>query len=681
MQRKLVLLGLHILWWLVLIMACSVFAVSKWEGYALLQSSCGDVLHCENSFGLTDSAIDDLLQNGLSASFYSGLLIVFMSIANMSYLVVGALLYRFRNRDTFSMASSLFLIIIGTIFCTDEQALMDYPLLLQWFHILDDAGSFYLPFLFLFPDGRFAPRWSVAPAIVWVAVQTFRLLNPAMWEQLNWDPSFMIALLIATHGPLLYALVYRYRRAESAIERRHLNWFLLSVCSYVAGGVLLAVQYVMQEGLLQLIFLAAFFAGLLFWPFSIGIAVLERNRNPASAQLNRAFLVSTFSFITVLLYAASVGSLNLLLRQEEVLVSLISSGVIAILFHPLYVRLRRGINRLVYGDPQTPYEIMNRLIDRMETAAQRQPLWKEVAEVFAKATDGNYAAIELRDGSTLAEYGQPTKFVNELDLQWDGEYLGVVRLGARQRKPVAEYDMEGLILPLIRQVSMAVYAARLEEDLRQSRERLVATIEEERRRLGRDLHDGIGASLAIILLKVDTISDQNEGNTRLFGQLADVEESIEEAVTEVRRLAYSLRPPVLDEFGLLFAIRELAIGYDGSVVHIEVDAPDQLPALSAAAELAVYRIVQEAVTNTIRHSSAGYCRIALSGHGDGLELTVEDNGQGMPKPYVPGVGIRSMRERAEEIGGQWEMRESAEGGALIYVFIPRSVVEGGDRIA
>lgn len=128
MKRKIAFIGLHILWWVVLLLSLSVFLASKWKGYVLLQIPCESTDHCNGLIYLTQDTAADLEFYGISPSFYSGLLVVFMSISNLSYLAVGALLYRYRNRDAFGLTASIFLIVIGTIFCADDQALRSIPL-------------------------------------------------------------------------------------------------------------------------------------------------------------------------------------------------------------------------------------------------------------------------------------------------------------------------------------------------------------------------------------------------------------------------------------------------------------------------------------------------------------------------------------------------------------------------
>ncbi len=679
MNRKRLLLAMHLLWWIVLVLSLSVFLVSKWEGYSLLQSPCEQPLHCVSSMQLTEETAADLARYGITTAFYGSLLVVFMTIANLSYLVIGCLLYWYRRRDLYGLAASFFLIVTGTIFCTDEAALGGYPAVLGIFHLLDGIGSFYLPFLFLFPDGRFVPKWTILPAILWAAAQAYRFIEPAAWTALTWDPLFMTVLLILTHGPLLYALLYRRRRSGSPAERRHIAWFLFAVLSYVAGGMLFALSYVLQNGVLQLAFQTAFFAGLLFWPFSIGVSALERR----SDAIHRTILVSAMSFLLVGLFAAAVGGLSLLLRHDDMLVSMIASGVIAVLFHPLYMRMRRGVNRLVYGELESPYQTLVRLVERMDTVVEREAVWEDTARGIAQALRIPYVSIvrgSSREQVVLAQYGQTGGSVTDIPLEKSGERVGTLQLGYAGPRETMPGETEELLRHLVRQVSAALHAEGLTEELRQSRERLVTAREEERRRFGRELHDGLGAGLASVLLRTDAIVDDCEGGMELRRQLAGIQASLEDSIAEVRRLAYALRPPVLDEFGLQFALQELAARNAGKELRVELDIPGGLPSSSAAVEMAVYRIAQEALTNAIRHGRAGRCLIRLRCPipQGGIELTVEDDGIGIAQPFVPGVGIRSMRERADELGGTLRLEAIDGRGTRVTAYLPLTREETAD---
>ncbi|XID94883.1 sensor histidine kinase [Paenibacillaceae bacterium WGS1546] len=672
MSRRASFLMLNVIWWLILCIACTVFAVSKWNGYETLQTPCEQTMHCESPMRLTADAADDLAFYGISTSLYSALLTIFMSIANLAYFAIAALLYRYGRRDPICLGASLFLMITGTIFCTDAASLGESPLSLSLFLGLDAIGSFYLPFLYLFPDGRFAPRWTIIPSAAWVAAQSYRFIFPDQWEHLNWNPAFMTVLLLATHGPFLYSLRYRMNRAETPKERRHLRWFGLSLLAYVAAGALQVLPYLLQDGLVQLAVQVVFYAGLLFWPIAIGIGVLEHRQRHASLVLRRTIIYMIMSFLTILLYAFTVSGFTLILRKDDVLVSLLSCGVVAILFHPIHIRLQRGVNRLVFGDPANPYDPLARLLAQMEAIGRKRSIWADVVQGTAQALSFPYAALFVGNASEekAAEYGNAPRTVTRIPLSWEGEKVGSLALPGRESLDRLSRENAELLRLLISQISFALHSARLAEQLKESKERLVYAREEERRRLRRDLHDGLGAQLASVLLKSDVIADLAEKDASLHRQIAGIQEGIEEAIKDIRTLVYALRPPVLDEFGLPFALKELAARFSAGGKEVQLALPESL-ALDEVIELAVYRIVQEALTNSFRHGEAARCRVELSvREGRSLHLVIADDGTGFKVDAAQsGVGIRSMKERAGELGGSCEWVSTKEG-TTVNVMIP-----------
>jgi signal transduction histidine kinase len=214
-------------------------------------------------------------------------------------------------------------------------------------------------------------------------------------------------------------------------------------------------------------------------------------------------------------------------------------------------------------------------------------------------------------------------------------------------------------------VASAAHAVSLAGDLARSRERLVAATEEERRRLRRDLHDGLGPALAGVVLGLQ------RARARLVtepaaaqAQLDELTRQVQEAVADVRRLVYGLRPPAVDELGLVGAIREQAQAMGSVEVHGAVDGD-----LPAAVEVAAYRIALEAMTNALRHGGGSWCRVGLELNG-ALHVVVEDDGAGLPEQFRAGVGIASMRERAAELGGSWTIARRDPAGTTVRAVLP-----------
>jgi signal transduction histidine kinase len=209
--------------------------------------------------------------------------------------------------------------------------------------------------------------------------------------------------------------------------------------------------------------------------------------------------------------------------------------------------------------------------------------------------------------------------------------------------------------------------------LRRSQMALLHAREEERRRLRRDLHDGIGPTLAAIGLKVDTAASWVVRDPAAAERLLEeVRQDLTAAMADTRRLVRGLHPPALAELGLGGAIGRMAEQFfpgAPGVPAISVRA-DGLPALPAAVELAAYRIVHEGLTNALRHANAGQCLVQLDIEGDALHIEVTDDGDGFDPSRGPGVGMEAMRERAEELGGEFTIGDSASGGTRLLVTLP-----------
>jgi signal transduction histidine kinase len=248
-----------------------------------------------------------------------------------------------------------------------------------------------------------------------------------------------------------------------------------------------------------------------------------------------------------------------------------------------------------------------------------------------------------------------------------GELLGDLVVDIPPGRQFSTADDE-MLTDLARHAAAVVNAVRLTLELQSSRARLVTAREEERRRLRRDLHDGVGPSLAAMVLKLNAI--RRTVDSHVANELvAQVRDETKGAIAEIRRLVDDLRPPALDEVGLVAALRQKAAALSEAPLLITIDGPAALPALPAAAEVAAYRIGLEAMTNAARHSGATRCVIAITVNG-ALEVDITDNGNGISPHATPGVGLASMRERAAELSGSCSVIRRGEGGTLIRAVIP-----------
>ncbi|HEY3556624.1 MAG TPA: histidine kinase [Kribbella sp.] len=277
-------------------------------------------------------------------------------------------------------------------------------------------------------------------------------------------------------------------------------------------------------------------------------------------------------------------------------------------------------------------------------------------------------------GSVGASGGDVAGSVVRLELSYGGEVVGVLEVGVRSGEAglsSADRSVLGLVaVPL----AVAVHATRLSAELQSSREKLVSAREEERRRLRRDLHDGLGPTLtgvafsadaAANLITTDSSQAMSADAARAVELLARLRADTRSAITDVRRLVEDLRPPALDELGLVEALRQradqLSFRADGRAIQVKV-AAEGLPTLPAALEVAAYRIATEALTNVVRHSAATSAVLTLRCTNE-LEIEVVDDGPSNGA-WHPGVGLQAMHERAAELGGTFQAGPTPTGGRL-----------------
>jgi signal transduction histidine kinase len=351
--------------------------------------------------------------------------------------------------------------------------------------------------------------------------------------------------------------------------------------------------------------------------------------------------------------------------------------------------LQHIVDRLLFGERDNPYEVLSRLGRRLETALAPEVVLPTIVETVAQALKLPAAVIEIKEGDhsrVAAAYGPQHMAAITFPLVYHSEIVGQLRVAPRAPEEPLTRDDKRLMEDIAHQAGVAVHATRLTIDLQHSRERLVSAREEERRRLRRDLHDGLGPTLAGQTLKVGAIRNlltrDPSAADRLLLELGG---EIEVAIADIRRLVYALRPPALDELGLVAALRAEATRHDieedsGSGPSVDrvtrprvtVEAPETLPALPAAVEVAAYRIACEALTNAIRHAQATYCRIRLIRLtlDDALQVEITDDGMGLPAERRVGVGLVSMRERAEELGGACSITSAPGRGVRVLATLP-----------
>ena len=544
-------------------------------------------------------------------------------------------------------------------------------------------------FMYLLPDGRFVPRWTrwlAVAAVAWYlpgVIAPHSVLDPDRWSPLSPVTSQLVFL-----GTGLGAQLYRYRRVSDATQRQQTKLIVYGIAItfatlFAVNALAAAFPALDRPGSLASIGLRVVVTGaLLIASASLPIAILRYRLFDIDILINRTLVYGALTACVVSTYIVLAVVLGALLNARgNPALALLGTASVAVLFQPLRERLQRGINRLMYGERDDPYAVLSRLGQRLEATIAPDAVLAAIVQTVREALKLPYAAIALNEDGALvaaASSGTPSAIALRLPLVYQHEAVGELSVAVRARGEAFGPTDRRLLDDLARQAGVAAHAVRLTADLRRSRERLVSAREEERRRLRRDLHDGLGPQLGAQMLKVGAARHLIAADpTAAAALLERLETDLQDSLADIRRLVYDLRPPTLDELGLVGAIRESTVPYRiprGGVTGLAVtfDAPDRLPALPAAVEVAAYRIVQEALTNVARHADARACTIALAvdGAGRALVVAVTDDGVGVPVVRRAGVGLTSMRERATELGGTCTVETPLAGGTRVIARLP-----------
>jgi signal transduction histidine kinase len=638
---------------------------------------------------LTGEGLQQLEAIGLSAEFYATWLIAVASLFAGICGVTAVLFIWRRSAERMALFSAIMLVALGATVTLDLQLFVQvYPEWRWLAGIVSFAGIASLfTFCFLFPDGQFVPRWTWVLAVLALAFAAAQSFWPGGVQALSFALDFGPWFLFLLAG--LAAQIYRYRRVSVQPYRNQAKWVFFGVSLFILGflGILMvfgiAFPELQRNALANLAAETTIYLLLLCIPLSLAAAILQYRLWDIDLVINRTLVYGVLTACVVGLYVLIVGSLGAVFNvRGNLAISLLATGVVAMLFQPLRERLQRAVNRLMYGERDEPYAVIARLGERLEGTLAPEAVLSAIVETVRASLKLPYAAVALEQGDKqqiAASAGEPTAETVRIPLVYQNERVGELLLGPRAGERAFSATDRRLLDDLARQAGVAVYAVRLTTDLQRlnvalqrSREQLVAMREEERRRIRRDLHDGVGPTLASLVQRLDAASTLvKEEPEAAIEMLTDLKGQVKQTIADIRQLVYALRPPVLDDFGLLSAIREHAVSYnhpDGLRVHL--DAPESLPPLPAAVEVAAYRIVQEALTNVARHAEAQQCTIHLTLDDKTLTLEASDDGQGFSPRRRSGIGLSSMRERAEELGGTFEIESTPGRGTTVRACLP-----------
>ena len=683
----------RITWIVVAVLAMGIFIASIPAYYVYILRFLCTTASCTD---IGKRYIQELHAFGISAEFYAIYSVVVTSIFALGYFAVGLLLFWRtwgKSHDRMALLASFFLVTFVIAFngTTLATVLPAWQWLIRFESFLGSLSIFF--FFYLFPNGRFIPRWTgwllVAAVIYWGAITFFPYpsFNPFLHPVVN---TIMFVGLVSS---MIVVQVYRYRRISNVIEKQQTKWVVFGLSLAISGFLglnvpfqrfALRLPYVL---LIDLIVVTVIILFMLLIPLSIGFAILRSRLWEIDIIINRTLVYGALTASIVGLYVLVVGGLGIVFQTRgNFFISLLVTGLVAVFFQPLRNRLQQAVNRLVYGERDDPYAVLSRLAQRLEATLAPETVLPTIVETVAQALKIPYVAITLKQDDTFitaASYGvsggSQDSFIR-LPLVYQTEHVGELVLAPRAPGEKFTPADQRLLHDLAYEIGVAVHAIRLTTDLQRltidlqhSRERLVLAREEERRRLRRDLHDGIGPTLASLFQRLDTacrlVPHDPDAAVLLLDSLKG---QVKATIAEIRHVVYALRPPVLDELGLISALREHT-GYaqESNGLRIVIEAPEAMPPLPAAVEVAAYRIILEALTNVERHAYAHTCLVRLDlTEAGALCLDITDDGCGLSAHSTAGVGLTSMRERAAELGGACKITAGPTGGTRVWVRFP-----------
>jgi len=523
--------------------------------------------------------------------------------------------------------------------------------------------------LLLFPDGRPVSRgWWPVIVLVLITAPLFVLemgaqplpvedggpvayLTFAAYDRLA--PLWFIAELrtIGAYLAALLALAIRYRRGTEMV-RRQLLWLLVAMVAVVAAN--LAWGLVAGTPIAVLLTIPLI-------PVAVTVAVVRHRLLDIRLVASRALTWLLLSLGVLAGYVLLVTLLDRFVAAQLGRTAL-TTVLLVLVAAPLLPRLQRVVDRAMYGDRANPARIATRLGAELSTATSGLG---GVAFSIREALKLPYVGIERGTQAYASDGARPTVVVSE-NLIYGGDVVGTLVVGLRDgERRLADADRRVLGV-LAAPLAVALHAVAVSAELQRSREQIVEAREEERRRLRRELHDGLGPTLTGIAFAADAAANHVRDPARVEDLLTGLRRDARAALADVRRVVDDLRPPALDELGLLGALQEradqLSWRSDGGAIRVRVDVPEQVPALPAAVEVAAYRIATEALTNVARHSGADAAVLRLRCEGP-LEICVTDDGLPLGD-WLPGVGLRAMRDRAVELGGSFSAGPTPEGGVV-----------------
>jgi signal transduction histidine kinase len=563
--------------------------------------------------------------------------------------------------------------------------------------------------LLLFPTGRLpSKRWRWVAYLAWaaiivtvlpIAIAGWPIRGPILVNIGESAPvassaAFKAAYNVQVAGVLLTfvlglvsatSLLLRFRSAHGD-ERAQVAWFAFAGSLVVLGLILSSPLFNVGADVLPSLVLPLL-------PLAAAIAILKYRLYDIEVVINKTVVFGTLAVVITAIYATIVAGIGTLVgRRGSLLLSGLAAAVVAVAFQPLRQRAQHLANRVVYGRRATPYEVLSDFSDRVAGAYATDDVLPQMARILAEGTGATSAGVWLSTGPELRlsarwpeETSAPVAVHSDGDgvpaiagtddvvpVRHQGQLLGALAVTMPPNEPLT-VSGEKLIRDLAAQAGLVVRNVRLIEDLRASRQRLVAAQDEERRKLERNLHDGAQQQLVALAVKQRLATGLvRQDPDRAIGILEDLQQETSEALENLRDLARGIYPPLLADQGLVAALESRG---RKSPVPVTIDA-DGVGRYAQELEGAVYFCCLEAMQNVSKYAAASTVRIRLADEGGWLAFAVADDGQGYDSTRtLMGSGTQNMADRVSALGGSLDVRSAPGSGTTVAGRIPIIIVE------
>lgn len=497
----------------------------------------------------------------------------------------------------------------------------------------------------------------------------------------------IVVLLAATAAGALSAVTC-WLRGPAGTPRVG-GWLLLGAALLLGANVLEALGYPL-----------VWVVGAAALPVAAAVTITRYGLYDIDLLLHRSLL---YGSLTVALLGLYAGSMVVLARLVPAQAAAVAAVAVALLVRPVHAALQRRVDRYVYGQRSDALQVITGLSESLRPELEPHSGLRSIVSTAASALKLPWAGLVLHPagafaghGEVVVAHGRARGLPREsFPLIHQGQPVGVLVVEVRSPEENLTRGDRKLLCLLADQAGATVHAVLLTQDLQRARERLVLAREEERRRLRRDLHDGIGPCLSGVRLQVTAL--RRTAPAEIATKLECLTEDLQRSSAELRTLIDDLRPPALDQ-GLCQALEHHATRLSSESLSIRVDTEGDLTTLPAAVEVAAYRIISEAVHNTVRHARATACEVQVRADATGLHVHVRDDGTGSPThplDHAPhhgidpgtgpgadiggGVGLQSMRERAHELGGTVSITATQPTGMSVRAFLPFPIEPLGRR--